>query len=145
MINASLKNFLFPLGTVIRHKRFKGKFSRRIKPRYLIYFGKLPGLDVHIFFTTTSQVSYYLKGPRKQIPYYLFPEGHPCFNKECVLDVEVAYFISEDELKKFEGEIEIKGCLSIKEFKQCLRTITYTDLYLDKRVYNYLRELLLFL
>ncbi len=142
MTDTFLKKLPFPLGTVIRHKQFKGRFSKRLKPRYLIYFGKLDEIKVHVFFTTTTQVNYYREGSRKSVPYHLFPEKHPCFTKECVLDVQVAYLIPESEIEKLKSRVEIKGRLSVEEFKQCLRAITYTDLYLDRVVYNYLRNLL---
>ncbi len=108
----------------------------------MVYFGRLAEFDVHIFFTTTGRVEYYSKGKRKTIPHYPFPEGHPCFRKACVLDVEVVYLVSKEEVEGWRGEIEVKGRLTKKEFKECLRVITYNNPHLDRLTFEYLRKLL---
>lgn len=136
-------SLIYPLGKVIRVKNLRISINHRPKPRYLIYFGYVDALNLHLFFTTTTKLSFYTPGgTRSDIPTYNF-DSHSCFPQSCCLDINGSYAFSINDLQKF----TIEECcrLTEREFLNCLRAITYdrSKTNIDDICYKYLRNLLL--
>ena len=126
---------LFPIGSVIVIDNFRGE-DGTTKRRWFVYLGFFKELEIHIICTTTSRISYYTDGKRKNIPHTIFEPR--CFQTRSVLDVMGLYYPSEETFKSYNPK---KVCELLEdELKKALEVLLTSE-YVEEIIKDYLWEL----
>ena len=125
-------------GTVFKWKNFPyPRIGNEIKPRWFICLGDtgilLTPIIIH-FCTTTTSIDDFKPGRNRESHHYLKFEtkNYPCFDTDCILDLDEPPFTELRESLEINKGIEIRGELNKETMKLIYKGILKSSHYSAK-------------